>query len=150
LAGQVRNWRSDKHLLGFLHANGGATLQSLDGEDWGDPGQAETGLVESCRRLRRTPIRDLRREDLVELLNQRIGLPYSLALGIETAERAPFSDDDFYPGQLLRATIGAGDGAWQQWPSLRDRLVAILDKLDPMPVELAEAFSSLRDKERGR
>lgn len=144
LAGKVKGWRGYEHLLGFLRANGSATLQAIDGQDWGDPDQGETGLVRTCRRLRRTLVQALQRNELVDLLFQRIGLPFVLALAIDMAERVPLSDCDDYPGQLLRATIWAGDGAWPQWPWLRDRLTIVLEMLDPVPAELADAYATFQ------
>src|SRR6478736_6006963 len=50
------------------------TLEQIDGRDWGNPDAGETGMVARCRRLRRTPLKDLSVSDLRLLIGQQIGL----------------------------------------------------------------------------
>lgn len=88
------------------------TLESLEGDHWGEP-PAEAGyLVRTVYALRAKPVESLGVEDLRILVGQEVGLDHVMPLALRMLEVDPLAEGDFYPGDLLvsvlRTTATAG------------------------------------------
>ena len=110
-------------MLNYLNA----TLEELDGEDWGTP-PYDSSLVKNCHRLRRVPLMDFSIEDLRIMIGQEIGLKYLLPIALVDLEKEPFAEGDFYPGDLLKSVLGVSREFWRQNSELKGRMDAIVEK----------------------
>ena len=88
----------------------------------------ESHLNAEIRRLLRTPLRQLRLEDLRLLIGQGIGLRFLIPRAIEHVEGHPLAAGDFYPGDLLKQVAEVEESFWQDRPELRLRLVTALER----------------------
>jgi hypothetical protein len=104
-----------------------ATLEELEGEDWGTP-PYDSSLVKNCHRLRRVLLKDFRIEDLRLMIGQEIGLEYLLPIALVELEKEPLAEGDFYPGDLLNNVLGVSREFWRQHPELKERMDAIVEK----------------------
>ena len=82
-----------------------STLEELDGEDWGEPSNDDTGLVKRCLRLRRTPLKQFSPADLRVMLNQRFCVDQLYPLALPFLQEHPGLDAEFYPGDLLETLL---------------------------------------------
>ena len=94
------------------------SLQELEGKDWGEP-TYDSYLVTECHRLRRVPLREFTAESLRILIGQQIGLPYLVPMALELLRADPFTEGDYYGGDLLAAVLRVETAFWQQHPDLR-------------------------------
>ena len=111
-----------------------ATLEQLEGDDWGDPVPDSTPLVRRTLRLRRMPVETLSTEDLRLLIGQGVGLEHLIPRALDVAEANPLAAGDLYPGDLLVALLAVPLDHWQRHPdqSLRmNQLAASLAALQP-------------------
>jgi len=132
------------------------SLQELEGDDWGDPENAPTGLVARCLRLRRAPLGELRPSDVRQLVNQNIGLPRTMPLALELLEAAPLIETIFYPGDLLRAVLTVEPSFWLHQTELHDRALAVVRSIgdgelaqsieDGAPEEIWEELQRFLDR----
>jgi hypothetical protein len=99
------------------------TLQQLDGQDWGDPETAPTGMVARCLRLRRTPLNAISAGDLRLLIGQKIGLNVLIPKAIERVSRNPLVETEYYPGDLLSALLGVDGTYWSDNSVALEQLV---------------------------
>jgi contact-dependent growth inhibition (CDI) system CdiI-like immunity protein len=104
-----------------------ATLEELDGEDWGTP-PYDSALVKSCHRLRRVPLKDFSIEDLRIMIGQEIGLKYLMPIALVALEKEPLAEGDFYPGDLLKNVLGVSREFWRHHSELKERMDAIVEK----------------------
>jgi hypothetical protein len=119
------------------------SLQELERDDWGEP-TFESHLVQTCHRLRRKLLNEFTTEDLRFMIGQGIGLRYLVPLALEELEADPFSEDDFYPGDLLDAVLRVGVSFWTSHPDLASRVKAIVGKAN---ASLADTESPRRGEE---
>ena len=126
--------------------NRNKSLQDLDGEDWGqaEPDQ-DTYLVQTCLRLRHTPLRDFRVEDLRIMIGQDFSLEYLLPIALERLEEDPLAEGDFYPGDLLSAVLKVEKVFWASQPFLRRKVEQVVRRALPLPEELQDAVATFRD-----
>ena len=110
-------------MLNYLNA----TLEELDGDDWGTP-PYDSSLVSNCHRLRRVQLKDFSIEDLRIMIGQEIGLKYLLPIAFVELEKDPFAEGDFYPGDLLKNVLGVSREFWQQHSELQERMDAIVER----------------------
>src|SRR5262245_2989891 len=120
------------------------SLQQLDGQDWGEP-NFPTHLVRECHRLRRVALRDFTPENLRIMIGQNIGLPYLVPLALELLRLDPFTEGDFYKGDLLQSVLRVEASFWQRRPDLRKetaevatRAFALLPTLDEIDRQCAD------------
>jgi len=104
-----------------------ATLQELEGNDWGTP-PYDSSLVKHCHRLRRVPLEDFSIEDLRIMIGQEIGLKYLVPIALVELEKEPLAEGDFYPGDLLKNVLGVSREFWRQHSELKERMDAIVEK----------------------
>lgn len=100
------------------------SLQELEDADWGEP-RFPSHLVTACHRLRRVPLREFGVEDMRIMIGQNIGLAYLIPMALERLAADAFVEGNFYPGDLLSATLQVEERFWDQRSDLRDRLAAI-------------------------
>lgn len=110
-------------MLNYLNA----TLEDLEGDDWGTP-PYDSYLVRTCHRLRRVPLKDFSIEDLRIMIGQEIGLEYLLPIALVELEKDPLAEGDFYPGDLLKNVLGVSREFWRQHSELKERMDAIVEK----------------------
>ncbi|MFD6220426.1 contact-dependent growth inhibition system immunity protein [Nocardia asteroides] len=82
------------------------TIEQVDGP-WPEPGGDESRLIRTVYRLRKVPIRNLTAEDLRVLVAQQVSLQIVFPRALEELARNPLASGDFYPGDLLVATLRA-------------------------------------------
>ena len=119
------------------------TLDQLDPPAWGEP-DFDSGLVQTCHRLRRKPIGEFTVEDLRIMIGQKIGLRWLMPLALEVLERDPLAEGDFFPGDLLSSALRSPVEFWAEEPGLRSRLSAVLDNLDQVPDVLSAHIDAFR------
>lgn len=119
------------------------TLDQLDPPAWGEP-DFDSGLVQTCHRLRRKPIGEFTVEDLRIMIGQKIGLRWLMPLALEVLERDPLAEGDFFPGDLLSSALRSPVEFWAEEPGLRSRLSAVLERLDEAPDVLSVHIDAFR------
>jgi hypothetical protein len=105
-----------------------ASLEDIEGSDWGDAPPDATRLIATVYALRRRPITELTVEDLRILLGQGVGVAVLLPIAIDRLESDPLAEGDFYPGDLLVAALRSD---LRGRPEQARRLHVIADRLDP-------------------
>ncbi len=120
------------------------TLDQLDPPAWGEP-DFDSGLVQTCHRLRRKPIGEFTVEDLRIMIGQKIGLRWLMPLALEALERDPLAEGDFFPGDLLSSALRSPVEFWAEEPGLRSRLSAVLERLDEVPDVLSVHIDAFRE-----
>jgi hypothetical protein len=108
-------------------SDAGKSLQDLDGQDWGES-SGNSYLERECHRLRRVPLRELSPEDLRLLLGQGIGQEYLLPLALAQLVTDPLVAGDYYPGDLLLATLAVPPYVWQRHPKWQMQAVALAQR----------------------
>jgi CDI immunity proteins len=98
------------------------TLEQLDGQDWGDPSTAPTGMIARCLRLRRTPLKALTNGDLRLLVSQKIGLKVLVPRALQCLSDDPLMEAEYYPGDLLSALLRVDKKYWSDNPSELEQL----------------------------
>lgn len=101
------------------------TLTEIEGTDWG-PAPYQSYLVATCHRLRHKPIGEFTTEDLRIMIGQQIGLPHLVPIALETLEKDPFAQGDFYPGDLLACVLRASVAFYVSRSDLRRRTLEVL------------------------
>jgi len=94
------------------------SLQELEGKDWGEP-IYDSHLVTECYRLRRVPLRELTAGSLRILIGQQIGLQYLVPMALELVQADPFTEGDYYSGDLLAAVLRVEATFWREHSDLR-------------------------------
>ena len=122
------------------------TLEQIDGQDWGDPETAPTGMVARCMRLRRTPLRDFTLGDLRLLVGQQIGLRTLVPTALQLISNEPMLKADFYPGDLLCALLRIDEAYWSDSPVERGQLVSIARAVMPRGDKIAAECRSFLGK----
>lgn len=103
------------------------SLQQLEGKDWGEP-TYDSYLVTECHRLRRVPLREFTAESFRIMIGQQIGLPYLVPMALELLRADPFTEGDFYGGDLLAAVLRVELAFWLQHPDLRRETAAVAER----------------------
>ena len=105
------------------------TLEQLDGS-WPEPGPDATGLMRQVHAARRVPIERLSAGDLRVLLGQQESIETLVPRALDLLGREPLVEGDYYPGDLLAATLRVPEAHWSTHPEQRDRLRAVLGQVD--------------------
>ena len=103
------------------------TLADLEGRDTPKP-KEKTYLLQTTYRLRQVPLREFSAEDLRIMIGQNIGLQYLVPLAIERLGRRSLTHGDFFPGDLLAATLRADQKFWRDHPQWRTQLQEIAQR----------------------
>jgi hypothetical protein len=75
-------------------------------------------------------LRDLSTEDLRLLVGQNIGLHYLIPLALDLLEVDPWSEGDFYRGDLLMSVVQVETSFWSEHPEAVGRYQAVLDSIE--------------------
>lgn len=118
------------------------TLEQIDGQNWGDPDAAPTGMVARCLRLRRTPLKDLTEGDLRLLLSQQVGLRTLVPKALQLVSNEALLETEFYPGDLLSALLRIDNAYWSDSPVELRQLVLIARAVVPHGGEIADECQS--------
>ncbi|WGS17290.1 MULTISPECIES: contact-dependent growth inhibition system immunity protein [unclassified Bradyrhizobium] len=118
------------------------TLEQIDGQDWGEPETAPTGMVARCLRLRRTPLKDLTASDLRLLVGQQIGLRTLVPKALQLVSNEPLLEADFYPGDLLCALLRIDKAYWSDSSVELGQLVSIARAVMPRGGRIADECQS--------
>ena len=113
------------------------SLQELEEADWGKP-TYDSYLVTTVHRLRRKPLAEFTVEDLRIVIGQGIGLPFLVPLAVERLEKEPLAEGDFYPGDLLKAVLRAGEGFWANHPDSFQRVRKVISRVKDLLPSLDE------------
>ena len=84
------------------------SLEELEDDYWGPPG-FPSHLVKTVHHVRTIPLRELTTEHLRIVIGQMMSLQLLIPLALETLERDPLAEGDYYPGDLLRNVLRAMD-----------------------------------------
>jgi CDI immunity proteins len=104
------------------------SIETLEGDRWGEAPENAPRLVKRAYALRQIPIEQLGIEELRLLLNQGIGIAFVLPLAVDVLERDPLAEGDFYPGDLLQSVLNVSTEYWSAHPRLKKRLESSLRK----------------------
>ena len=96
------------------------TLTELEEDDWGPP-TFDSSLVQSVHRLRHVPLKDLSAEDLRLMIGEQVGLRYLIPLALDILAVDPFTEGNYYSGDLLHAVIGLPREFWSTHTELASR-----------------------------
>jgi hypothetical protein len=107
-----------------------ATIQQIEGLDWGDPPPDSSALVRRCTALRRKPLDRFTAEDLRIMLGQRESVPILLPLAVDMLAENPLAEGDFYPGDLLTTVLKLPSSTWANRQDERLRLTAAIAAID--------------------
>jgi CDI immunity proteins len=120
-----------------VNSDSAATLEELDGDDWGEP-PYPSHLVTTCHRLRRKPLREFTTEDLRIMIGQKFSLTYLMPLAIDVLERDPLAHGDMEDGDLLRSVMRAPSSFWCDRSDLWSRVLTIVENAERAWVDCDE------------
>ena len=103
------------------------TLAELEGHDIPEP-KEHSYLIDTIYRLRRVPLHEFTAEDLRIMIGQSISLQYLVPLAIERLQRHSLTHGDYFPGDLLAATLRADHKFWRDNPQCRKQLHEIAER----------------------
>ena len=106
-----------------------ATLESLDGQRWGDAPPDATSVIRDAHRLRTVPLAELTTDNVRFLLTQRIGVDWLIPLALERLSDDPLVGD-LFPGDLLNAVLIAASEHWDAHPEDLMSLWAVRESLE--------------------
>ncbi|MEV6321404.1 contact-dependent growth inhibition system immunity protein [Nocardia sp. NPDC051787] len=106
------------------------TLEQIDGVVWPPPPSDATRLMKTVHALRRKMIRALSVEDLRTLLGQREGVGVLVPRTLDLLEQDPLAEGDYYPGDLLVATLQISEDYWTVNSSSAVRLRSVVQRLE--------------------
>jgi len=126
-----------------------SSLEQLEGDIWGDPAPGATDLVTTVHRLRRKPVGALTAEDLRMLVAQQVGLDILVPRALTRLERDPLLEGDYYPGDVLVATLKVPVSYWSTHPDQLARLDAVATSVAEPDADLTSDIDAFRERTRG-
>jgi hypothetical protein len=126
-----------------------SSLEQLEGDIWGDPAPGATDLVTTVHRLRRKPVGALTAEDLRMLVAQQVGLDVLVPRALTRLERDPLLEGDYYPGDVLVATLKVPVSYWSTHPDQLARLDAVAMSVAEPDADLTSDIDAFRERTRG-
>ncbi|MGX1776473.1 contact-dependent growth inhibition system immunity protein [Nocardia brasiliensis] len=116
----------------IMDDSGSFSIEQLEGVVWPQPPEDATRLMRSVYELRRRPIRELTPEDLRVLLGQGEGVAALLPRALRLLGENPLAEGDYYPGDLLVATLGIATSFWRDNPGYIAQMRQIIQKVEAM------------------
>lgn len=110
------------------------SLTQIEGDDWGEPPEDATPMVEEVHRLRHVPLGELTTEDYRMLLLQRVSLGIMIPRALTVLERDPRMEGDMFEGDVLSSLLITNPEHWRAHPDQQARvepIVAKFGELDP-------------------
>jgi hypothetical protein len=126
-----------------------ATLEQIEGDVWGDPAPGATDLMTTVHRLRRKPVGALTAEDLRLLVAQQVGLEVLVPRALTRLERDPLLEGDYYPGDLLVATLKVPVSYWSTHPDQLARADSVVTSVAEPDADLTRDIDGFRERTRG-
>jgi contact-dependent growth inhibition (CDI) system CdiI-like immunity protein len=130
-------------------ADDDSSLEQIECDVWGDPPAGATHLITTVHRLRRKPVGALSAEDLRMLIAQRVGLDVLVPRALVRLEGDPLAEGDFYPGDLLVATLKTPVDYWATHPDQLARLDAVAESVAEPDADLAADINGFRERTTG-
>lgn len=130
-------------------ADDDSSLEQIEGDVWGDPPAGATDLVATVHRLRRKPVGALTAEDLRMLIAQRVGIDVLVPRALVRLERDPLLEGDFYPGDVLVATLKTPVDYWAAHVDQLARLDAVTASVTEPDSDLAADIDGFRQRTSG-
>ncbi|MFD3704677.1 contact-dependent growth inhibition system immunity protein [Nocardia sp. NPDC058658] len=115
---------------GCMPAN--PSVEQIEGETWPEPASDATYVIRRVHQLRRVPVGELSIEDLRIMLSQSVGTVAILPRVLYLLEENPLSAGDFYPGDLLVATLRLRRDHWSDHVGLLYRAQHLAQRVDAM------------------
>ena len=116
-----------------------STLEKLEKSKWEDP-KSSSHVISECHRLRKVPLSQFTTEDLRLMIGQGLSLEYLVPLALDKLTDNPFSEGDFYPGDLLKAVLGV---KWEFWESNKELFSTLNDIMSSVEGMLETAQNEL-------
>lgn len=128
------------------------SLSELDGNGWKDkiPTQDDSYVVRNSYELYNKPLNEFETEDFRFIIEQRIGLEYTVPLAIEILRNDILAEGDFYEGDLLESVLRVGAEYWTQYPEHKEEVERLfiahqkdfeeLDTTEKIKTKIREAF----------
>jgi hypothetical protein len=110
--------------------NTSRTIEQLEAAQWSNPSGEAPPHVRRCHALRRVPVEELTSGDLRALITQDIGLKYLVPLALALLKSNPMLEAEYYPGDLLCATMGVGPRYWPNAPQELAALTRLTEKAE--------------------
>ncbi|MEU4955179.1 contact-dependent growth inhibition system immunity protein [Streptomyces lavendulae] len=122
------------------------SIQELEGDDWGNPPEDSTGLVQAVYTLRRRPLSGMSAYELGRLIGQDVGLRWTLPLALKVL-RDTVDDHNrggFYDDDLLSAVLGRKPDTWKEFPEPAQEANEIIDLLSNLTPDMARQVKRFR------
>jgi hypothetical protein len=103
-----------------------------------------SSLARTCEHLYRKPLSKFTVEDLRIMIGQNIGLEYLMPLAVEQLENNPFSEGDYYPGDLLWSVLRVKTDFWSKHRDLYSRVYEITNGLRQVLEKLNGAIETFQ------
>lgn len=107
------------------------TLDQIDPPSWGPPPDDSSPLVRRVHQLRTVPLVRLTPEDVRLLVAQEVTWTTTVPLALGMLRVQPLVSGDYFPGDLLMATMSVAPEYWQAHPEQREVLVDAVSRVDP-------------------
>jgi hypothetical protein len=120
------------------------SLEQIEDDFWGDPPADATRLIRTVHQLRSKPIGTLDAEDLRMLVAQKEGLTVLVPRVLTLLEEEPLLEGDFYPGDVLVATMRVPPDYWAANPAQLARAERVVASIENPEVDLTSDIEAFR------
>lgn len=108
----------------------GQTIETIEQDYWKDPGADASGLIRNLHLARKKNIDELSIEDLRLLIGQNSCLSVTIPLAINILKENPFSEGNYYQGDLLNSVLCSDPAFWSAHPALRQSVRQLSDAVE--------------------
>ncbi|MEV6139194.1 contact-dependent growth inhibition system immunity protein [Nocardia sp. NPDC051990] len=112
------------------------SVEHIEGVGWPEPASDATYVIRRVHQLRRIPVGELSVEDLRLMVSQSVGTVAILPRILDLLEEDPLAAGDFFPGDLLVATLRLRHDQWSSHVGLLDKARRVAQRVDAMATEL--------------
>lgn len=102
------------------------SIQQLEQHNFGDPNEASTDMVKRSLILCKKPIVEFTASDLRLMIGQGFALQYLIPLALEQLKPDPFTEADYYPGDLLKNVLNVETAFWHNHKHLWEETNALI------------------------
>jgi len=134
--------------LGPYQTDATSTLEQLAGQDWGNPENAPTSMVETIIRAGKKPLGTLSDKEIWFLISQDSGLPFILDLAWPILERDPLHCFLHYEGDVLAKLLRASGDLWAARPEYRAGLKLLKQRALAAPDHINGMFREVLEENR--
>jgi hypothetical protein len=114
-------------------ANMECSLEELEKDYWQDSASENdqpTTLVKKVYLFRKIPLKDLEPGQIRLLIGQDVGIQYLLPLALNILEKNPYTECDFFSGDLLKCVAGIDMKYWADEKDLYEKFCGIMTQFD--------------------